>query len=75
MSEKTNHPQPTFTNDLERDIFESAAGFIAVRGTFQKRVRTHYATYEEALSAGTGDGRTMIYAHDKDGRSAHIINV
>ena len=60
----------------EEQVFAAAVAFTAVRGLAANRVRHDCNTLAEAesVAAGYGDGRTMIYAVDATGASAHIKN-
>lgn len=60
----------------EAAIRESAAYYTTARflgrGQFAK---ARHSTLAEARAAGSGDGRTMVYAVDAAGRSAWVENV
>lgn len=65
------------TNPHEQFCFDTATLFTAVRGANPRtRVRKDCATIEEAeaFASTYGDGRTMIYAVNAVGNSAHIKN-
>ena len=64
-------------NPHESFCLETATHFVAVRGrTPTQRVRYEVETMAaaKAIGAGYGDGRTMIYAVNAVGNSAHICN-
>ena len=64
-------------NQHEQFCLDNADHFTAVRGRVAgNRTRETFATLDEACAYGRrfGDGRTMIYAVTKEGRSAHILN-
>ena len=64
-------------NQHEAFCLKTATHFVAVRGrTPAQRVRYPADTLEaaKAIGAGFGDGRTMIYAVNAMGNSAHICN-
>jgi hypothetical protein len=64
-------------NPHEKLCLETATHFVAVRGrTPAQRVRYQADSLEaaKAIGAGFGDGRTMIYAVNALGNSAHICN-
>jgi len=65
-----------FTTPREKEVYDSAVAFTAVRGIGDQRVRFDCQTIEEAfaLAAEFGDRRTMIYAIDALGGNAHICN-
>ena len=60
----------------EREIFERAVLFTAVRGVSSVRTREEFPSLEDAIAYGAefGDRRTMIYAVDELGSAAHICN-
>lgn len=64
------------TNTHEQFCFDTAIMFTAVRGFGTKRVRKEFASFDEAVAYGAtyGDKRTMIYAVNDLGNSAHITN-
>lgn len=61
--------------ELELDIMANAVEWTCVRGVKSNRTVTRHATHNEALLNATLDGRTMIYAVDAHGRTAHVENV
>lgn len=64
-------------NVHEAFCLATATHFVAVRGrTPAQRVRYEVRTLDaaKAIGAGYGDGRTMIYAVNALGNSAHICN-
>ena len=65
-----------FKTPREREVFERAILFTAVRGVQNVRTREEFPSLEEAMAYGAefGDGRTMIYAVDDLGAAAHICN-
>ena len=70
MTNKTQNPHEAF-------CLATATHFVAVRGrTPSQRVRYEVETIAaaKAIGAGFGDGRTMIYAVNALGNSAHICN-
>ena len=70
MTKKTENPH-------EAMCLITATHFVAVRGRQpSKRVKYQVATIAEAMAVGSGfgDGRTMIYAVNALGNSAHICN-
>ena len=60
----------------EKFCIDTATHFSAVRGFGAKRSRHDFTTFGDALEHAdeTGDGRTMIYAINDLGNSAHICN-
>lgn len=64
-------------NPHETFCLETATHFVAVRGRGNNRTRQDCATMEiaEAYGADFGDKRTMVYAVNANGNSAHIRNV
>ena len=70
MASKTENPH-------EAMCLATATFFVAVRGRQpSQRVRYEVATIEaaKAIGAAYGDARTMIYAVNALGNSAHICN-
>ena len=70
MKKKTENPH-------EAMCLRTATHFVAVRGRQpSQRVRYEVGSLAAAKSigAGYGDGRTMIYAVNALGNSAHICN-
>ena len=70
MTKKTENPHEAF-------CLATATHFAAVRGRQpSQRVRYEVQSLEaaKAIGAGYGDGRTMIYAINALGNSAHICN-
>jgi len=67
----------TFTNPHEQFCFDTATHFNAVRGRGFKRSVEVCKTFTEAqaYAAKHGDKRTMIYAINDLGNSAHICNL
>ena len=65
-----------FKTPREREIFERAVLFTAVRGVLSVRTREEFPSLEDAVAYGAehGDRRTMIYAVDDLGAAAHICN-
>lgn len=65
-----------FDTPREKEIFESAILFTAVRGVLSVRTREEFPSLEDAMAYGAeiGDNRTMIYAVDDLGAAAHICN-
>jgi len=65
-----------FKTPHERAVFERAVLFTAVRGLKASRTREEFPSLEDAVAYGAefGDRRTMIYAVDDLGASAHICN-
>ncbi len=64
-------------NVHEAFCLRTATHFAAVRGRRpSQRVRYEVASLDaaKAIGAGYGDGRTMIYAINSLGNSAHICN-
>ena len=64
------------TNTHEAYCHETATHFVAVRGRGNLRTRENCATMAEAKAYGAayGDNRTMVYAVNALGNSAHICN-
>lgn len=68
----------TFNNPHEQFCFDTATHFSAVRGRIAAGTRTR--EFFETLDAAKdyakthGDGRTMVYAINHLGNSAHIMN-
>ena len=64
------------TNPHETYCNETATHFVAVRGRGHMRTRKDCATMDEAKAYGAtyGDKRTMVYAVNALGNSAHICN-
>lgn len=65
-----------FKTPREREVFEHAVLFTAVRGVVSNRTRAEFPSLEDAqlYAREIGDGRTMIYAVDDLGASVHICN-
>lgn len=65
-----------FKTPREREIFERAVLFTAVRGVMSNRTRAEFPCFEDAhlYAIEIGDRRTMIYAVDDLGAAAHICN-
>ena len=67
-----------FDNPHEQFCFDTATHFSAVRGRIAAgtRTREEFTSLEAAkeYADGHGDGRTMIYAINALGNSAHICN-
>jgi hypothetical protein len=65
-----------FQTPHEKMCFETATSFSAVRGRGEQRTRETFNTFSDVLehADNTGDGRTMIYAINEMGNSAHICN-
>jgi hypothetical protein len=63
-------------NPHEAMCLATATHFTACRGYGNNRVRYDCKTMDEAVAVGEGfgDGRTMIYAVNALGNSAHIRN-
>ena len=64
-------------NPHEKMVMATATHFVAVRGrTPAQRVRYQVNSIDaaKAIGAGYGDGRTMVYAVNALGNSAHICN-
>ena len=68
----------TFKNPHEQFCFDTATHFTAVRGRIMagNRTRETFDTIGVArtYAATFGDNRTMIYAVNSLGNSAHIMN-
>jgi hypothetical protein len=66
----------TFTNTHEQFCFDTAVEFSAVRGFGGKRTRKNFTQYQDAIKYAQtyGDKRTMIYAINAIGNSAHLLN-
>ena len=67
----------TAENPHEAFCLKTATHFVAVRGrTPAQRVRYQADSLDaaKAIGAGFGDGRTMVYAVNALGNSAHICN-
>lgn len=66
----------TFTNTHEQFCFDTAVEFSAVRGFGTKRTRKNFTQYQDAIKYAQtyGDKRTMIYAINAIGNSAHLLN-
>lgn len=65
-----------FTTSYEETIFNEAIYFAAVRRVAGIKTRAEFKALNEAKEYGTsfGDNRTMVYAVNKLGCSAHICN-
>ena len=65
-----------FQTPHEKFCFETATHFIAVRGRGAKRTRERFSGFQESVNYASSfnDGRTMIYAVNALGNSAHICN-
>lgn len=65
-----------FINPHEKHCFETATSFSAIRGMGSKRIRADFNTFDAAkeYAAQFSDKRTMVYAINDDGLSAHICN-
>ena len=65
-----------FQNPHEKFCFETATHFVAVRGRGEQRTRKDCPTMDaaKAYAAAFGDNRTMVYAVNANGNSAHICN-
>ncbi|ARB06088.1 hypothetical protein FDH38_gp034 [Dinoroseobacter phage vB_DshS-R5C] len=61
--------------ELELDIIANAVAWTCVRGVRSNRTVTRHATENDALIHAIQDGRTMLYAVDAQGRTAHVRNV
>lgn len=61
--------------ERELDIIANAVEWTCVRGVRSNRTVTRHATHNDALIHAIQDGRTMIYAVDAKGESAHVENV
>lgn len=68
----------TFDNPHEQFCFDTATHFSAVRGRIAAGTRTRefFKTLDAAKAYGEtyGDKRTMIYAVNSLGNSAHVCN-
>ena len=66
-----------FSTDYERLIYDQRTHFVCVRGRGKKRVRQKCDTELDVLDFVTqfADNRTMVYAVNKIGSSAHICNL
>lgn len=62
-------------NEFEMNVIANAVEWTAVRGRGKTREVRRFQSLADAREAGTGDGRTMIYAIDQGGLSAHVENV
>jgi len=64
------------TNPHETYCLETATHFVVVRGRGDLRTRKDCATMDDAKAYGAayGDNRTMVYAVNALGNSAHICN-
>lgn len=67
--------KPSVPTDYDLSIIASAVEWTCVRGIGRRRTVTRHATEAEAMGAATRDGRTMIYAINDGGLSAHVRNV
>ena len=67
---------PKFQTPHEKFCFETATHFVAVRGRGEHRTRETFEHFGDALehSETWDDGRTMLYAVNAMGNSAHICN-
>lgn len=65
-----------FATRYEEKIFNEATHFVAVRRISGIKTRAEFKGLDEAKEYGTsfGDKRTMIYAVNEIGSSAHICN-
>jgi len=66
-----------FQTPHEKFCFETATHFTAVRGrTPSQRTKVRFCEFQDAINyaAQHGDNRTMIYAVNVLGNSAHICN-
>tara|TARA_R110000796_G_scaffold94486_1_gene199350 strand:- start:1799 stop:2008 length:210 start_codon:yes stop_codon:yes gene_type:complete len=66
-----------FQTPHEKFCFETATHFTAVRGrTESQRTNFRFCDFQEAIDYASthSDGRTMIYAVNVLGNSAHICN-
>jgi|TARA_B100000497_G_C7602942_1_gene362218 hypothetical protein len=65
-----------FTTSYEETIFNTATHFVAVRRVAGIKTRAEFKALNEAKEYGTsfGDNRTMVYAVNELGSSAHICN-
>ena len=65
------------TNPHETFCLNTATHFVAVRGRGAQRTRKDCPTRDvaKAYAAEFGDKRTMVYAVNALGNSAHICNV
>lgn len=66
----------TFQTDYEKKIYNERTHFVAVRRIAGIKTRAEFKSLDEAHEYGIsfGDKRTMIYAVNDMGLSAHIIN-
>lgn len=65
-------------DDFDQHCLDNAVMFTAIRGRQPAdRLRTEFPSLEEAkaFAAQYGDGRTLIYAVTKQGRSAPIASL
>lgn len=67
--------KPTPRSDRETEIILHAVEFTCVRGVLSNRTVTRHATLEAAVASAVGDGRTMVYAIDATGATAHVQNI
>jgi len=76
IEERKNDMNVQFQTPHERMCFETATHFSAVRGRGSRRTRADFLTFGDALDHADlfEDGKTMIYAINDLGDSAHICN-
>lgn len=65
-----------FTDTHSQFCFDTAIYFTAVRGYGRNRIREDFTKYDQAIqfASGYNDKRTMIYAVNDLGNSAHLHN-
>jgi len=65
-----------FQTTHEKMCLDTATSFSAVRGFATNRTRKDFTIFGDALEYADkiGDGRTMLYAINDLGNSAHICN-
>ena len=66
-----------FQTDYEKTIYENRTHFVAVRGKGANRIRKEFKTFFEVVDFARPfkDNRTMVYAVNELGSSAHITNL
>lgn len=65
----------TERTEFEIDVIANAVEWTCVRGVKANRTVTRHATEGDALIHAIQDGRTMLYAVNAAGMTAHVRNV
>ena len=68
-------PAPTPRTEHELNVIANAVEWTCVRGRGASRTVSRHPTQSDAHIAAVLDGRSMIYAIDAHGLSAHVENI